>query len=48
MVFGVGALLVLLLAWIAPAPWLLALLVVGVLSLTWLMSFVPRADTASG
>ncbi len=47
-VFGVGALLVLLLAWIAPAPWLLALLVVGVLSLTWLMSFVPRTDAASG
>lgn len=43
-VYAVGALLVLLLAWLAPAPWLLALLVVGVLSLTWLMSFVPRGD----
>ena len=30
------------------ASTLAALLVVGVLSLTWLMSFVPRADTASG
>jgi low temperature requirement protein LtrA len=44
LVFGVGALLVLALAWWAPAPWLLALLVVGVLSATWLSTFVPRQD----
>jgi low temperature requirement protein LtrA len=47
-VFGVGAVLVLLLAALAPPPWLLALLVVGVLSATWLMTFVPRSPTASG
>ncbi|MFN8157008.1 MAG: low temperature requirement protein A [Candidatus Nanopelagicales bacterium] len=41
-VFGSGAVLVLLLAALAPAPWLLALLVVAVLSATWLMTFVPR------
>ncbi len=40
-VYLVGAGLVLLLALVAPAPWLLALLVIGVLSLTWLSSFVP-------
>lgn len=40
-VYAVGAGLVLLLGAVAPAPWLLALLVVGVLSLTWLSSFVP-------
>lgn len=43
-VFGVGAGLVLLLAWWAPAPWLLALLVAAVLSATWLTTFVPRDD----
>lgn len=43
-VFGVGALLVLLLAWWAPTPWLLALLVVGVLSATWLSTFVPPSQ----
>jgi low temperature requirement protein LtrA len=42
-VFGTGAVLVLLLALLAPPPWLLALLVVAVLSATWLMTFVPRA-----
>ena len=31
----------LLLALVAPAPWLLALLVIVVLSLTWLSTFVP-------
>ena len=40
-VYVVGAGLVLLLGAFAPAPWLLALLVVGVLSLTWLSTFVP-------
>jgi len=43
-VYGVGVGLVLLLGALAPAPWLLALLVVGVLSLTWLSSFVPHSD----
>lgn len=43
-VFGMGAVLVLLLAWWAPAPWLLALLVAAVLSATWLTTFVPRDD----
>jgi low temperature requirement protein LtrA len=45
-VFGAGAVLVLALAWCAPAPWLLGLLVVGVLSATWLMTFVPPAQPA--
>jgi hypothetical protein len=40
-VYVVGAGIVLLLGAVAPAPWLLALLVVSVLSLTWLSSFVP-------
>ena len=40
-VFGVGAVLVLVLAALSPAPWLLALLVIAVLSTTWLMAFVP-------
>ncbi len=44
-VYGVGAVLVLLLGAIAPTPWLLALLVVAVLSLTWLSSFVPPERT---
>jgi low temperature requirement protein LtrA len=42
-VFGVGAVLVLVLAAVAPPAWLLAVLVIGVLSLTWLMAFVPPA-----
>jgi low temperature requirement protein LtrA len=42
-VFGVGAVLVLVLAEVAPPAWLLALLVMAVLSLTWLMAFVPPA-----
>jgi Flp pilus assembly protein TadB len=42
-VFGVGAVLVLVLAAVAPPAWLLALLVIAVLSLTWLMAFVPPA-----
>jgi len=41
LVFGVGAALVLVLAAVAPPPWLLALLVIAVLSATWLMTFVP-------
>jgi len=32
---------VLVLAALSPAPWLLALLVIAVLSTTWLMAFVP-------
>lgn len=44
-VYVVGALLVVLLGLAAPAPWLLALLVASVLSLTWLSSFVPPAQT---
>ena len=43
-VYAGGAGLVLVLGAVAPAPWLLALLVVGVLSLTWLSSFVPHSD----
>ena len=43
-VYAVGAGLVLVLGATAPAPWLLALLVVGVLNLTWLSSFVPHSD----
>ncbi len=42
-VFGVGALLVLALAALTPPAWLLALLVITVLSATWLMAFVPPA-----
>lgn len=40
-VFGLGAALVLLAAALTPPAWLLALLVVGVLSATWLSAFVP-------
>jgi low temperature requirement protein LtrA len=43
-VYVVGAAVALLLGGIAPTPWLLALLVVVVLSLTWLSSFVPSSD----
>jgi low temperature requirement protein LtrA len=43
-VYAVGAGLVLVLGALAPAPWLLALLVVGMLSLTWLSSFVPPSE----
>jgi low temperature requirement protein LtrA len=43
-VYAVGAGLVLLLGALAPAPWLLALLVIGVLSLTWSSSFVPPSE----
>jgi hypothetical protein len=42
-IYGVGAILALLLGALAPAPWLLALLVIGVLSATWMSSFVPPA-----
>jgi low temperature requirement protein LtrA len=44
LVFGVGAALVLVLAAVAPPPWLLALLVIAVLSATWLMTFVPPSS----
>jgi len=43
-VYVVGAVLVLVVAAFTPAPWLLALLVVGVLSLTWLSAFVPSPE----
>lgn len=42
-VYGVGAGLILVIAAIAPPPWLLALLMIGVLSGTWLSAFVPAA-----
>ena len=42
-VFAIGAVLVLALAALTPPPWLLALLVIAVLSTTWLMAFVPPA-----
>jgi len=45
-VYVVGAVLVLVVAAFTPAPWLLALLVVGVLSLTWLSAFVPSPERA--
>jgi low temperature requirement protein LtrA len=44
LVFGVGAALALALAAVAPPPWLLALLVIAVLSATWLMTFVPPSS----
>lgn len=46
-VFGIGAALVLLLAALAPTPWLLALGVLAVLGLTWLTTFVPTAQPAA-
>lgn len=51
LVFGAGAVLVLGLAALAPRPWLPALLVIAVLSATWLMAFVPpvsRPDRPGG
>jgi hypothetical protein len=42
-----GAVAVLVLGALAPAPWLLALLTVGVLSVTWLLSFVPPTPAGS-
>jgi low temperature requirement protein LtrA len=41
LVLGTGAALVLVASALAPPPWLLALLVIGVLSATWLMAYVP-------
>jgi len=43
-VFGIGAMLALALAAATPPPWLLALLVVAVLTATWLMTFVPPSS----
>jgi low temperature requirement protein LtrA len=45
-VFGAGAALVLVLAAVAPRPWVLALLVIAVLSATWLLTFVPPSSAA--
>lgn len=42
-IYVVGAGLILVIAAIAPPPWLLALLMIGVLSGTWLSAFVPAA-----
>ena len=42
-VYGTGAALVVVIAALAPPPWLLALLVLAVLSATWLSAFVPSA-----
>jgi low temperature requirement protein LtrA len=43
-VFGCGALVALAVAASTPPPWLLALLLIAVLSATWLMTFVPQAE----
>ena len=50
LVLGAGALLVLLAGWGAPAPWMLALSIVAVLSAGWLLMFAlaARAGTPLG